>query len=83
MLEWALRFTLLLFPSQPRVTQLLGRGGHIPRDQLPIVIRTLDEPGVALSGQGDPGEMSLLVCWVCTCSLGVSGQAGDPPAAPC
>lgn len=74
--NWALHFSQLLSPSQPRVTQLLGRGGHIPRDQLPVVIRTLDSPGVALSGHGDQGEKRLVVC-----SLGVSGQAGGPPAA--
>lgn len=85
MLNWALHFSQLLSPSQPRVSQLLGRGGHIPRggnDQLPVLTRTLDEPGVALSGHGDQGEKRLAVCWVCAWSLGVSGQAGDPPAAP-
>ncbi|XP_068066283.1 glutamine-rich protein 2-like isoform X4 [Anomalospiza imberbis] len=71
--------------KKPRVTQLLGRGGRMPRgrnDQLPALIRTLDEPGAALSGHGHQGEKRLAVCWACTWSLGVSGQAGDPAAAP-
>lgn len=32
-------------------------------------------------GMGIRGKKRLVVCWVCIWSLGVSGQAGDPPAA--
>ncbi|XP_068066264.1 glutamine-rich protein 2-like [Anomalospiza imberbis] len=49
---------LVALPSKPRVTQLLGRGGHMPRgrnDQLPALIRTLDEPGPATSRDHRPG----------------------------
>nr|XP_041576019.1 glutamine-rich protein 2-like [Taeniopygia guttata] len=45
-------------PNKPRVSQLLGRGGHIPRgcnDQLPVLTRTLDEPGPATSRDHRPG----------------------------
>nr|XP_041576003.1 uncharacterized protein LOC121470918 [Taeniopygia guttata] len=54
---------LVTLPNKPRVSQLLGRGGHIPRgcnDQLPVLTRTLDEPGVALSGHGDQGSRDWL-----------------------
>ncbi|XP_038014376.1 glutamine-rich protein 2-like [Motacilla alba alba] len=43
---------LVTLPNKPRVTQLLGSGGHVPRgrsDQLPVVIRSLHEPGPATS----------------------------------
>nr|XP_041571219.1 uncharacterized protein LOC121469747 isoform X2 [Taeniopygia guttata] len=49
---------LVTLPNKPRVSQLLGRDGHIPRgcnDQLPVLTRTLDEPGPATSRDHRPG----------------------------
>ncbi|XP_056363004.1 glutamine-rich protein 2-like [Oenanthe melanoleuca] len=43
---------LVTLPDKPRVTQLLGRGGHTPRgqnDQLAVVTRAQDESGPAAS----------------------------------